>query len=288
MALFLILFNAIACAQQYKLSVCAVFQDEELFLKEWIEYHRLIGVDHFYLYNNLSKDKSLEILQPYIHEGLVELYHWDVDAKTQKEYLQLLQVPTYLHALNRAKDTSEWIAFIDIDEFIAPVHEDNLVEFLNRFKSYGALAINWQIYGTSNFYELPENELVTEKLIWKAPENFPKNEYIKYIAQPKYVKTIHDPHHFKFYPGYFAVNSNEVKMETHRGQLICVDQIRINHYWFGTKNWFLYNKLPRREKWGMALPKKQIDELINSCNIVEDTTLVRFSQKLKLSMGFTQ
>ncbi len=282
------LFNSIICAQQYQLSICAVFQNEELFLKEWIEYHHLIGVEHFYLYNNLSTDKSLEILQPYISKGLVELYNWEVDAKSQNDYLQLLQVPTYMHALNIAKETSEWIAFIDIDEFIAPVHHDNLITFLKDYKDYGALSINWQIFGTSRMDDLPKNKLITESLVWKAPETFPKNEYIKYIAQPKCVKTIHDPHSFEFYPGYYAVNGKKEKMETHRGQLVSIDEIRINHYWFGTKNWFLFNKLPRRDKWGMSLPKNCMDELIDSCNIVQDTILQRFSQKLKRSMGYSQ
>ncbi|KIC71464.1 hypothetical protein DB44_DM00010, partial [Candidatus Protochlamydia amoebophila] len=31
----------------YDLSVCAIFKNEAPYLKEWIEYHRLIGVKHF-------------------------------------------------------------------------------------------------------------------------------------------------------------------------------------------------------------------------------------------------
>ena len=36
----------------YDLSVCAIFKDEASYLKEWIEYHKLVGVQHFYLYEN--------------------------------------------------------------------------------------------------------------------------------------------------------------------------------------------------------------------------------------------
>src|SRR4051794_11337491 len=51
---------------QYDFTVCAIFQNEAKYLKEWIEYHRLVGAQHFYLYNNRSTDHYMDILQPYI------------------------------------------------------------------------------------------------------------------------------------------------------------------------------------------------------------------------------
>ena len=40
----------------YQLSVIAIFQNEDRFLKEWLDFYRVLGVDHFYLFNNLSED----------------------------------------------------------------------------------------------------------------------------------------------------------------------------------------------------------------------------------------
>ncbi len=34
------------------MSLCAIFKDEADYLREWIEFHRIVGVEHFYLYNN--------------------------------------------------------------------------------------------------------------------------------------------------------------------------------------------------------------------------------------------
>lgn len=273
---------------QYELVVCAVFQNEELFLKEWIEYHKLMGVEHFYLYDNLSTDRSLDILQPYILRGDVELFEWDVETHSEKEYLQLLQVPTYTHALKLAQQSSRWAAFIDIDEFISLPNCDNLQTFLKEYQKFAALSINWQIFGTSNIDHLQEGELITEKLVWKAPTTFSKNEYIKYIVQPQRVLEILDPHHFVFNSNDYAVNSNKEPLRTLRGQPFIHDKISIHHYWFGTKHWFLNNKLPRRAKWGMAFPNYAIQSLIDSCNVVLDTTLARFSQQLKMKMEETQ
>ena len=37
---------------KYKLSITTLFKYEVDFLREWIEYHRAVGVEHFYLYEN--------------------------------------------------------------------------------------------------------------------------------------------------------------------------------------------------------------------------------------------
>ena len=54
---------------RYKTAICLIFKDEAPFLQEWIEYHHLIGIEHFYLYNNNSTDNYEEVLKPYIDKG---------------------------------------------------------------------------------------------------------------------------------------------------------------------------------------------------------------------------
>ena len=40
--------------KKYNVAVCAIFKNEAPYLKEWIEFNHLVGVEHFYLYNNNS------------------------------------------------------------------------------------------------------------------------------------------------------------------------------------------------------------------------------------------
>ena len=61
---------------KYRLSLCLIFKNEAPFLKEWIDYHTIVGVDHFYLYNNNSDDNYKEVLEPYIRQGIVTLIEW--------------------------------------------------------------------------------------------------------------------------------------------------------------------------------------------------------------------
>src|SRR5262245_48829439 len=81
-------------AYLYDLSFCMIFQNDAPYLKEWIEFHRLVGGQHFYLYNNLSTDNYQEVLAPYIREGIVELIDWPFPSSNFFEWDQI-QVKAY-------------------------------------------------------------------------------------------------------------------------------------------------------------------------------------------------
>lgn len=274
--------------EKYQLAVCAIFQDETFFLREWIEYHRVVGVEHFYLYNNLSTDNYLDILRPYIDEGVVDLFEWPVKTGNQKEYLDLLQLPAYNDALEKIKGVARWAAFIDLDEFIVPLRHRNLLDMLLEYEDCAGLAINWQIFGTSNIEDLPANQLITENFVLKAPHNHSLNEIVKLIVQPQYVKSIQNPHTFQFFPNYYAVNSNKIPLnEHHMGQPVVLNIACINHYWFGSRRWLLDCKMPRREKWNMKFSQERLEEIISAHNAVRDEAIHKFVPQLKQRMALS-
>jgi len=61
---------------KYRISLCLIFKNEAPFLKEWLDYHLSIGIDHFYLYNNNSDDDYMDIVKPYVDKGIVTLIEW--------------------------------------------------------------------------------------------------------------------------------------------------------------------------------------------------------------------
>ena len=130
--------------KKYKVSVCAIFKNEALYLKEWIEYHRIVGIQHFYLYNNNSDDDYKEVLDPYIDEGIVTLIPWPHNQA---------QMEAYKDGIKKFSCESEWITFIDIDEFIVPVIENNIYEILKPFQKNRPVVIGyWKMFGTSGKY----------------------------------------------------------------------------------------------------------------------------------------
>ena len=58
------------------LSICAIYRNEGEYLREWIEFHRLVGVERCYLYDNLSTDSHREVLAPYVEQGIVAASGW--------------------------------------------------------------------------------------------------------------------------------------------------------------------------------------------------------------------
>ena len=93
----------------HDLSIVAILKCEGPYLKEWIDYHLIAGVDHFYLYDNESPDNQAEVAKPYVEAGLVD--YFPIKGKS-------MQVRAYNDAVKRFKFQSRYMAFIDGDEFI--------------------------------------------------------------------------------------------------------------------------------------------------------------------------
>ena len=93
------------------LAICAIFRNEAPYLQEWIEFHRLAGIEKFHLYQNRSDDNFETVLRPYIDEGLVELIDWPREPPCQME--------AYADFISRHSGEPWWVAFIDCDEFLS-------------------------------------------------------------------------------------------------------------------------------------------------------------------------
>lgn len=267
---------------QYDLSIGAIFQNEAPYLKEWIDYHHLIGVEHFILYNHYSTDNYLEILEPYISIGLVELINCEM-----KEYPKVL-LDIYRKCIKYQKNTSKWLAMIDIDEFILTKNDIPIKEFLKEFEHTAGLAINWQIFGTSNIKNL-EGKSVLKNLTKKFPEHFHSrwnsNRYIKSIIRPDRInedtKNINCGNHI-FMPnwGYSIVtSSHEIQPPSCVTQAVNVDRIQINHYWFRDEDWFYKTKVHRRNGVGEDYPPEKIKYLFQVGNLEEDLLIKKFIEK---------
>ncbi len=267
-----------------KLSICAIFRDEAPFLKEWIEYHMLVGVSHFYLYNNLSQDNYREVLQPYIKTGVVELYDvpfesyaFEVVAKAHN----FAQVCCYNHAINLAKGFSKWLAVIDLDEFICPVQDPTLTDALERYSDAAGLVVYWQIYGPSNVWDLKPGELLIEKLLYKEP--LIANALFKSIVRPENAVCI-DPH-WCMTPGKRFVDPNNKGFSHTPGYSeLPIDILRINHYTYRTESYYYNFKKPRRERWGEHPNEEYSRARFDHCNTVYDPIMLRFVPKLRKRM----
>lgn len=278
--MFLMLWVIPLEAKKYKLSVCAILQNEAPYLKEWIEFHRILGVEHFYLYNNRSVDKPLEVLKPYIEKGIVTYKYW---PHVGQVYAQSV---AYDDCLAETKKSSDWVAYIDIDEFLFVTTAPNLRAFLRNYEKdpIGAVCVNWQMYGTSLVKHVGQNELLIERLVLKAPRFYQENHHIKSIIRPKFTIKALNPHCFEYKEGYFAVDPNgKIVKHAFNGD-VPVDEIRINHYWCRDEFFAYGEKLARLMRcyhWTEDQARNRIDSFVNHANEEQDIEIFRYVPKLK-------
>jgi len=257
------------------LALTAIFRNEAPYLKEWIEFHREVGFDHFYLFDNLSVDSYLPVLQTYIEHGIVDLFSWPLEHTQQNDWTDI-QCLAYEKALQLARDQAKWLAIIDVDEFLFPAKKRSLVEILSQYENFGGIGVNWQVFGTSRVSKIPENRLLIETLHLKLPENDSANRFIKSIVQPKFVLGCTNPHYVVYRPGYFQVNSDSIPFIGSESPYVQIDTIRINHYRLRDEHYLHAQKIPRARKWWNAQPEERWKAYYQSFNQVSDRAISRF------------
>ena len=215
--------------KKYNVSICAIFKNEAPYLKEWIEFNNIVGVDHFYMYNNNSEDDYEAVLKPYIKSGLVTLIDWPQNQKQMECYQTCIK--------DYARET-KWLGFIDIDEFIVPKSTDSIYEFLKAFENKaGAVNLYWKLFGTSGRMDRDLSSLVCEDftVCWPKYCDIGKcfyNTAFGFDFESKYAKQLHH----RFWANYKGKNIPPVNAFNH----ICVGNrniadisdfpIQINHY----------------------------------------------------------
>lgn len=148
--------------KKFKVCICAIFKDESEILKEWIEYHLIVGIEHFYLYNNNSSDGFREILEPYIKTGIVTLVEWP------KRHAQM---EAYEDCIRKYANETKWLGFIDLDEFVVPLESTTVYDFLRKYdKRAGSILIYWRVFGSSGLVHRDINRLFTEQFTQAFPK----------------------------------------------------------------------------------------------------------------------
>ena len=229
----LIFFGAISVAlyfRPYQLSVAAIMKNEKPYLKEWIEYHRLQGVEHFYLCDNESTDGTKEYLSPYIKKGIITY----IEMPGIKQ-----QLACYEKIVAEYKNKTKWLAIIDLDEFLVPLKAKNMRAFLSEFKDVSEVSLHWMNYGDANAISRQDG-LVTE---FFTSHGKYLNHTVKSIVRPKDVidfKVFGSNHYVKVNGK--SVNENHQPVSYMLNMNISGAKARVNHYILKTYAEFLHKK----------------------------------------------
>lgn len=270
---------------KYYLSVVAVIKNEGQYLVEWLEFHKLVGVEKFYLYDNESEDNTKDVLQPYIQCGMVEYYFCPGKAKQEWAYNDILK---------KTGNETFWLALIDIDEFILPIEKETIPMILKEFEGYGGLGVHWLIYG-SGWKDKKDDGFVIERFKDHSETDFFQNKTFKMIINPRWVSkigiyySVYDNFFNVFYSIFkkgFCVNENHEKLGSGPfNATITIKKIRINYYFSKSKEEYLKKRESGRST--MLDVKKIFEnfEKFNKNDIKNDTIMDIYAQKLKKELN---
>jgi Glycosyltransferase family 92/Glycosyl transferase family 2 len=215
--------------------VVAIVKGEEPFIDEWLAYHRIIGVEHFYLYDNHPSLPLRGLLER--HRDYVTVIDWP----GEHEHLpgRNKQTKAYTHSLGRVSQS--WVAFIDGDEFIALRKHASLPEFLAEFEDEGAVYLSWHLFGPNGHMSNPEG-LITASLTRRreAPGRMGKS-----IIRTKALHSVKSAHKCNLRRGYSYADANQRPISD-APYLGLTDVAHINHYMCRSfENWM--SRLERGE-----------------------------------------
>jgi hypothetical protein len=261
----------------YKLSICGIAKNEQYGLREWVNYHRLVGVEHIYIYDNDSTVPVRETLAQEIAAQYVTCIEFPGPSK---------QMPAYNDCLRRFGGDSQWIAMIDCDEFLVPKKTDSVLDVLDNFGNYSSLQVNWVIFGSSGHITRPTG-LVIENYTHSSPSSYKENLHTKAIIQPSKIQCAgSNPHYFVPQHGFFAVGEDFAGIPNAWSKTHNVETIQLNHYTIKSLEDF-HAKMAKGRADAAHLPTAQLHhfESIDSVCIEQDTSIFRFIEPTKVLLG---
>ena len=230
----------------------------------------MLGIEHFYIYDNNSTDHPKNELTYYIQKRIVTFIPWP-----DHPYGQL---SAYRHCVEQFKTESFWIGFIDLDEYIVPLATKEIKEFLENYEGKNGLGINWIIYGSSGKKRKPEG-LTIEHYTYRAPVEFLDNRHLKIIADPRKISAIENQHFFAYSDGSTVLDENQQRIPFGpMSEKTNVRKMRINHYFSRSEEEWEKKRL-RGRTGGTIRPPEFFSSLDR--NEVRDDVMQQYVLRLK-------
>lgn len=212
--------------KKFFLSACLIAKNEGRYLLEWISFHKAVGFDHFYIYDNDSSDDTRSILMHLQECGWCTYTHWP-----RSNFPENPQVNAYRHMISQYHQETSWVAIIDADEFVVPLSFNRVDEVLrNEFSHAASVLCNWRVFGSSGHKE-DDGRFCIERFRKSSTEAYHSNNHVKAICRPDLIETafIHN-HYMKAGP---VILSDGSGMRPARNQLTTAPvygHLQINHY----------------------------------------------------------
>jgi hypothetical protein len=232
-----------------KISLVCIAKKEDEYIQEWISYHLKLGFDKIFIYKN---DWDYEIHNPKV--------------QTFKVNGPRMQVPVYNQFIKEYKNEYDWVAILDVDEFLVLKKHNNIHEFIKDYENYDAIGINWVLFGDNNLTSTSERDVLSR---FTKRQN-EVNPHIKSIVKLNKVNTMHVHNH----TGSWVDTNYKVHNNTPFNFNGPIDIAQINHYFCKTKDEFINKRERGRADDGTIRDMKDFYD--HNFNEIEDLTAFNF------------
>jgi hypothetical protein len=158
-----------------KIALVCIAKNEDNYIKEWVGYHKKLGFDDIFIYQNNWR--------------LID----DIDGTHKIEFDgEIMQVSAYNHFISQNINKFDWVAFFDIDEFLVLKKHANVKDFILDYSDLPSIGINWVLFGNNGIHKI-DNEYSVIKRFTKRQVGV--NIHVKCIVKLKdnVSMSIHNP-----------------------------------------------------------------------------------------------
>lgn len=253
--------------KKYYLSFVSNFKNENPYLKEWLDYHIKVGVDHFFLYNQCGSDESWRILKPYQEQGYVTVHDWTkISSKYERSTFFFQKDKNhmgYIHAATNYCQKTEWLLKIDLDEFLFMADEKESIKNWLKTKKKDvirAIRVPRIDFGSNGHKKQPEGGVL---------ENYTRREK--------------SPSNYKDMANTDFLNNNKRCFSSHKwsyrwfsgGEIYTphpLEELRIHHYYTKSKKEYFDRQNIAN---GRKVSEEDFKKIEERTNQVEDRSILR-------------
>lgn len=292
-------------AWKYRFVIATCARWETPYVVEWLTYHRAIGFEHVYLYCNDDDPAALyEAVLPFMQgKDPFVTFRYFPEQGMQRKML--------MHFCAHNGRDSEWVSFLDLDEFLRLPPGQTLPDYMRAFEDKtDCLMFNWVFFGPNGHAAPPKSVLRAltrrqtnmhpfTKLLFRSyilgqPELFQKVPDSSFIHRlSAYVDVDIRPMNVlgedmtRYYDGFPAASEAWLHEGGRQNRIFAAGAL-VHHYAFRTTGAFqarvergLGGDFKGQTLWGnVAATPEKLNGFLNSVSATEDRSLAAFWDEL--------
>jgi hypothetical protein len=236
-----------------KVALVCIAKNEDNYIEEWVNYNVKLGFDKIFIYQNDWRT-NLE------HPNVVKFENDGINKQRE----------CYSHFIQTYNSEYDWAAFLDVDEFLVLKKHKNIKDFINDYKEFPGIGVNWVLFGNNGLTKVDGDYSLVKRF---TKRQWSINQHVKSIVKltPRLTMDIHNPNTF-------VVDTNKNKF-TGPFNLNGWDNIaQINHYFCKTQEEF-QEKCDRGRADSPVYRRTMSEFEEHNFNDIEDLTAYNFFYK---------